>query len=108
MRITSENLESFKKQKRPEQIVTDLMNDNSFIDLIISIKKMTPTKRQDLLNKCSVIAKPTWDEMGRISPNGDGQTDAGQEAERLIAKAIVDKVKEMCNLELDELIKYYK
>jgi hypothetical protein len=104
--FTAENLNSFKKSKKQDQIVADLMNDNVFIELIISIKCMTPIDRQALLERCSKIAKPTWGDLGKIS--SEGQTDAGNEAELLISKAIVTKIKEMMNLSLDEIKRYYK
>ena len=102
--FTSENLKSFKEKKTQDQIVTDLMNECSFIDLIISIKKMDATKRQELLNSCSKIAKPTWTEIGEMTP--EGQTNDGQEAELLIADAIVSKVREMSRLPENEIKKY--
>lgn len=104
--FTVENLDSFKKSKKQDQIVADLMNDNAFIDLIISIKSMTPTDRQALLERCSKIAKPTWGDLGNKS--SEGQTDAGNEAELLISKAIVTKIKEMMNLSSDEIKRYYR
>jgi hypothetical protein len=82
------------------------MNDNAFIDLIISIKGMTPTDRQALLERCSKIAKPTWGDLGTIS--SEGQTDAGTEAELLISKAIVTKINEMMRLSVDEIKSYYR
>jgi hypothetical protein len=104
--FTSKDLEMFKNQKKHNQIVADLMNDNSFIDLIISIKNMTPTERQALLSRCANISKPTWNSLGEISSKG--QTDAGNEAELLIAEAIVAKVKEVSGLPLEEIKKLYK
>jgi len=102
--FTSENLKSFKEQGTQDQIVTNLMNDCSFIDLIISIKNMDPTKRQELLNRCSKIAKPTWTEIGEMTP--EGQTNDGKEAELLIADAIVSKVREMSRLSVNEIKQY--
>ena len=105
--FTDKDLEKFKSQKRQDQIVAELMNDNSFIDVIISVKNMTPTKRQVLLDDiCAKTAKPTWRSLGEISPKG--QSDAGHEAEVLIAEAIVKKVKEIANLPLGEIKKLYK
>jgi hypothetical protein len=104
--FTDENLNSFKKSKKQDKIVADLMSDNSFIDLIISIKGLSPTDRQKLLDRCSKIAKPTWGDLGNIS--SEGQTDAGNEAELLIARSIATKVNEMANLPYDEIKKYYK
>lgn len=100
------DLDLFKKNKKQNLIVADLMNNNAFIDLIISYRKLAPTERQTLLNRFSKIAKKTWDELGVISP--EGQTVAGKEAELLISNAIVTKIEEMMSQSLDELKKYYK
>jgi hypothetical protein len=54
---------------------------------------MDATKRQNLLDRASTTYKQTWAEMGKVGP--EGQTDAGQTAERLIAEAVVEKVKEL-------------
>lgn len=104
--FTYEDLETFKNQKKHNQIVASLMDDNSFIDLIISIKHLTPTDRQALLDRCAKISRPTWGDLGKIS--SDGQTDAGNEAELLIAEAIVNKVKEISGLPLEKIMKQYK
>ena len=103
--FTDLDLQSFKKERKPEQIVNKLMHDNTFIDLVIAIKNMNPSDRQKLLETNSQIAKPTWRELGSISKKG--QTDAGKEAELLIAKAIVSKIKKLMKLSIDELKKKY-
>ena len=97
------DLQSFKTNKIPDQSVNELLIDNSFIDLVIAIKKMNSTERQKLLDASSNIAKKSWASMGEISP--DGQTEAGREAELLIAKAIVAKVNELIKLTEKELEK---
>jgi hypothetical protein len=104
--FTDIDLAAFIKEKKQDKIVSDLMNDNSFIDLIISIKNMTPSARQTLLDESKKIAKPTWGELGGISTNG--QTETGKQAELLIANAIVSKINEMIKLPIDQLKKKYK
>ena len=101
-----ENLESFKKEKKQDQIVAGLMRENSFIDLMISIQNMSPTDKQTLLDECSKTAKPTWGELGKVS--SEGQTDAGREAEALIANAIVSQVKKISGLSVEEIKKLYQ
>jgi len=104
--FTDEDLSKFIKGKKQDMIVSDLMKDNSFIELVIVIKEMTPTKRQELLDLCAETAKPTWDDLGKIS--AEGQTKAGNEAEILIAKALSDKVREMTKLSVGEIKEYYE
>lgn len=104
--FTDIDLQNFIKNKTSDQAVNELMEDNSFIYLIISIKSMNPTDRQTLLTTSSAIVKPTW--ANQPSPSSEGQTEAGHEAELLIAKAIVSKIKEMVVLSDDDLKKKYQ
>ena len=104
--FTSENLASFKKERIPDKIVAELMEDNHFIDLIISIKNMSPAERQKLLDRCANTSKSSWAELGKITP--EGQTEDGKNAELLIARAIVAEVKKISNLPLEKIKTYYK
>jgi len=104
--FTDVDLEKFRNNRIPNQIVADLMKNNAFIDLIISIKGMSPTERQELLERCSKIAKLTWVDLGKVSPNG--QTVAGNQAELLISEAIVNKIQSMMSLSVEEIKKKYK
>jgi len=104
--FTDADLEKFRNNKIPNQIVADLMKNNAFIDLIISIKGISPTDRQELLERCSKIAKLTWANLGKVSPNG--QTEAGNQAELLISEAIVNKIQSMMSLSVEEIKKKYK
>jgi hypothetical protein len=62
---------------------------------------MGPGAREKLLNEGMNTYKPTWALRKEISPNG--QTEAGQKAERLIAEAIVDLVRELYKLPAEKL-----
>lgn len=42
------------------------------------------------MRKARQTARPTWREMGFIDRQGRGQTEAGHEAELMIARAIAD------------------
>ena len=101
--FSNDNLQSFKNNKIPSQVVNELMMDKSFFDLVIVIKNMSANEQQELLETSSGIAKNTWATNGEVSAKG--QTDAGREAELLIAKAIVSKVKELINLSEEEINK---
>jgi hypothetical protein len=104
--FTEADLIPYKEKVVQGQVVNELMNNNSFIDLIISIKSMPASARQTLLTTSREIAKPTWAQLGRIS--SEGQTVAGRKAELYIAEAIVDRIKEEIKLSVDELKKKYK
>ncbi len=103
--FTIEDLAQFDKSKTLATIINQLKRDNRFIDIVLSVKQMKPSKRQELLLRCSQIARPTWKQLGKISP--DGQTEAGQKAEKQIASAIVDLVKNLIRQSDEDIKKLY-
>lgn len=94
-------LKEFKKQNVPQLVTERLKHNSYFIDVVLAIKQMRPGAREKLLSEGMRTYKKTWKELGKISP--EGQTDAGQEAERLIAQAIVDLVKELYTMPTEKL-----
>lgn len=103
--FTSEDLAQFDKSNALATIATQLKQNNRFIDVVLAVRQMKPSERQDLLTRCSQIARPTWTQLGKISP--EGQTVAGQKAEKKIAAAIVDLVKNLVRLPDEEIKKLY-
>jgi len=103
--FTDKDLEEFKKQDIPSQVKSELKKDNEFLDVVLAIKAMNPTARQKLLEEGVRKHKRTFEEAGGIDPAGETQTKAGQEAERLIAEAIVNEVRELIKLPEEELKK---
>jgi hypothetical protein len=94
-------LKEFKEQNVPQLVTERLKHNSYFIDVVLAIKQMRTGAREKLLSEGMRTYKKTWNELGRISP--EGQTEAGQEAERLLAQAIVDLVKELYNLPAERL-----
>jgi hypothetical protein len=72
---------------------------------VLTIKAMPPADRERLLESSRELSHPTWRELGRISR--EGQTDAGQKAERMIAEAVVADVERLLQLSDDEIRKLY-
>ncbi len=68
----------------------NLRKSGEFHSVALVINKMNTVDRQKLLLRAQNTFKPTWAELGKIS--SEGQTDAGQTAEKLIAQAIVDLI----------------
>jgi len=104
--FTYTDLENFRNERKTEQIINDLSHQNSFINIVIAIKKMQPVPRQEFLNACSNTAKPTWDQLRNITP--EGQTNAGHEAELMISTGIVRKVFDLIRLTPQELEEMYQ
>jgi len=99
--FSKKDLEDFKKKNVPKSVADRLKGDSHFIDVVLAIKQMEPTPRQNLLNQGIQTYKKTWTQLGKVGP--EGQTEAGQEAEQMIAKAVVELAKELYNLPAEKL-----
>ena len=103
--FTEDDLKAFRASNIRNAIVSDLKHDNEFIGVVLKIKEMDPTERQALLTKSSQTFHPTWAELHKISP--EGQTEAGQAAEREIATIIVNLVRDLTKLTPDQINELY-
>jgi len=99
--FSDRDLNQFIRQGRDKKIADDLKNNKDFLDVVLAIKRMNPTDRLNLYTKGLETYSPTWAQLGRIDPAG--QTEAGQEAEKMIAKAIVDLTTELLLLSDEEI-----
>jgi len=104
--FTDKDLKSFMSKNILSEIKSDLKLNNEFISLVISTKKLTPDNWLKLIKISRSTYKPTWADNGKISK--EGQTNAGQVAERAIANEIVNLVIELRKKSDDELRKMYK
>jgi len=91
--FTYDDLNMFKREGVPEEITTKLRRNKRFIKIVQSLNVMTASKRGKILRRAAKTYKPTWAKLGRITR--EGQTDAGQMTEKLIAHAIVELAQEM-------------
>ena len=91
--FTDVNLATFKKENVTKKIVDQLRNDQNFLAIVHALRALNGQQRSELLERASATYKPTWAQLGKIDRLG--QTDAGQQAEKEIAAAIVELVKEM-------------
>lgn len=91
--FTWEDLKRFKEADVLGQIVAELRDDAKFAEIVSEVRQMAPSARSELLRQAGNTCKPTWRQLGRTSPAG--QTDAGQQAERLIAAAVTGLVRQM-------------
>ena len=103
--FTDDDLAHFVQSKRTEQITESLKRNPDFLDVVSAIRQMKPGERKKLLISADKPLRPTWSELGRISR--EGQTEAGQKAERMIATSIVNLVKKMVNMSEAEFLELY-
>lgn len=109
--FTDAKLAAFDKGNVPAQIAADLKKNASFMSLVLAIRAMEPSARQDLLQRAATTFRPPWSQSG-IDPATStmekkltGQTNAGSTAEREIAEAIANLVRDLCNRPESELKK---
>lgn len=91
--FTTDDYNSFRSQKTVEKIVNELRKSKLLETLVLEIGKLSENERTELYKKGLRTYQPTWNELGKISV--EGQTVAGQKAQKEIAEAIVNLVKEM-------------
>lgn len=104
--FTTDNLNDFREKKTAESITDSLKHDPSFLEILRAIRGMEPGERSKLLLSADKPLHRTWAELGHIG--ADGQTEAGQQAERIIARAIVDLVEQLVQLPQQEFLKLYR
>jgi hypothetical protein len=98
--FTDKDLARFKADRVTAELVGQLKDDKDFLAIVDSIRGMGSAERTKLLDRAQQTYKKTWAELGydpATSPPAklrEGQTDAGQEAERSIAEAVVELVRQ--------------
>ena len=76
----------FRRNNIAETLRQDLASDETFIQLILAAQSQGPAFGENLVIRGRKLFKKTWAQMGVVSC--DGQTEAGQLAERSIAEAV--------------------
>lgn len=88
--FTDRDFASFRAARTPEQIVKRLKQAPDFSVVVAAIRTLSPERLAETMRIARQTARPTWREMGFIDRQGRGQTEAGHQAELMIAAAIVD------------------
>lgn len=86
--FTTDDLQRFKRRDTAGMIADRL---RATAELSRAVAPLVGRSRSEIVNLLSPLRRPlrpTWAELGRISR--EGQTGSGNQAERLIAEAIVD------------------
>jgi hypothetical protein len=83
---------AFLDKKITENIRDELKKSRLLDKLIKEIGGLRETERDQLLNRGLATYQPTWSELGRISE--EGQTVAGQQAQKEIAATIVNLIRD--------------
>ena len=86
--FTDVDFESFKAADYPRKIVSRLKMAKDFDVVAAALRTLPGDRLTEAINAAKQIARPTWRQMGFIDQQGRGQTEAGHEAELMIASAI--------------------
>jgi hypothetical protein len=84
--FTDDDLQKFKRKEITNTVREILKRNNEYLAIVIAFKKLNSVAQQKLLDDARNTYQQTWAEMGRISR--EGQTDAGQAAEKMIANEV--------------------
>jgi len=90
--FTWANLREFQADNVPGTVLRALNTDPQFEQLVSEIGTMSDSARSYLLARALRTYRPTWAQLGRVT--SAGQTEAGQQAEREIARAAVGLVRQ--------------
>ena len=93
--FTASDLAMFKNTLVQNKITTNLRNNSKFLSIVHAAKQLSEEDFSVLVEKARTTRRPTWDELGQVS--AAGQTQAGKEAELIVANAITDLFIEMSN-----------
>ncbi|HRQ30450.1 MAG TPA: hypothetical protein PLU49_10285 [Saprospiraceae bacterium] len=92
---TEIDLNNFHSNEIPKEIEHKLQSDTKFLALVMVIKKLSSEQWGKLKSEAKLIHKPTFSEAGGIKADGSAQSEAGQQAEKIIAETIVNLVSEI-------------
>ena len=88
--FTDRDFDAFKRAGTPAEIAKRLRQAPDFAVVAGALRTLPPDRLAETLRMVRQTARPTWRQMGFIDRQGRGQTEAGHEAELMIAIAIVD------------------
>ena len=97
---TWEHKRKFDQKNGIQIMIEKAKVDPTFKKGVIALKKLPLNKQNTILEIWNRPIDPTWSETGKI---GKGTTDAGQQTEIEIAKALTELIKDMIKLTDEEI-----
>jgi hypothetical protein len=88
--FTWDHLTFLRKDLESGRIARFIERDPDFDRVCKAVKRLGPNERQGMYNGALGIFRPTWAQQGFIGP--PGQTDAGQQADQLVGRLVVELV----------------
>lgn len=93
--FTDDDLRKFRAARTAENVARAAALSPRFRAIIAAVAALPLDRQRALLADAAQLAHPTWEELGRITSDGSGQTWAGAIAEREISEALVSSAKEI-------------
>lgn len=97
--FSDDDLAAFRADAVPRAVADSLRRDAAFLAIVLGLQSLDAVERQQLLQCARRPLRRTWREIGHITP--EGQTEAGNEAERLLAAAVAGLAEELSALPPD-------
>lgn len=101
--FSQKDLGVFIKNNTAKKSVQELIDNEVLIEIIEGLKGISAVERTSILDSASHTYKKTWGKIDKISI--EGQTVAGQSAEKAIADEIVNFIKTNLNKTTSEIKK---
>jgi hypothetical protein len=94
--FSDQDLARFEADGVVTRIVDSLRHQPAFRSAVLDLQAADEALQRDILLRASRPLRRTWAEIGAITP--DGQTEAGNRAERLIGAAVAALCRELLSL----------
>jgi len=93
--FTEVDLGRFKADSVHLKLAREAKGSPRFRAIVAQLKALPEDQRKAILAEARNVGHPTWAQLGHITTDGSGQTEAGQAAEGLIAGALVRMAEEL-------------
>lgn len=93
--FTEVDLRRFRGDSVHLKVAREAKRSPRFRAIVAHLGTLPDAERKALLVEGRGVGHPTWAQLGRITTDGSGQTEAGQTAEGLIAEALVHMAEQM-------------
>jgi len=93
--FTDADYTNFQQNKVADELTSELMAKTNIQAAILTLRKMPSDEIDKTLDQWRQPLHKTWRELGKIS--AEGQTEAGQSAEIVIANTIINAIQKRCH-----------
>ncbi len=93
--FTDLDLLALRQQIASDEVAKRIRADEEFASVVDALKKTNANERKTIFHAAMQVYRRTWREMGYIDQvNRSGQTEAGQQGDRLVGQLTIDLVRQ--------------